>query len=103
MSLIEHKIKIEPNIFKALIKRAKNEGTTTNKIINNILKKEVNTEEDNEAVFERIERLTNGKAKISNKDTYNPNKSNSIKDMMEAPEGFDPVQAVHDASCGKWE
>ena len=104
MAIAEQKIKIEPNIFKAISKRAKKEGTTANKLINNILKKEV---KNNETAIERVERLTNGKIKIANKDTYNPNPTkeelNSIVGIMEAPKGFDVVEAVEDARNRKWE
>ena len=55
----------------------------------------------NETTIGRIERITGGKAKILNKDTYNPIESNSIKDIIEAPEGFNPVQAVEDTNVKK--
>ena len=104
MSIVEPKIIIEPNIFKAISQKAENEGTTVNKIINDILKKEVKIEE---TPIEKIERLTNGKIKIANKDTYNPNPTkeelNSIVGIMDAPEGFDVVEAVEDARNRKWE
>ena len=84
-------------------------GTTQNNIIVELINKGLEKAEkikeenkENETAIERIERLTNGKAEILNKDTYNPSKSNSIKDIIEAPEGFDPVQAVEDASVRKW-
>ena len=102
MSIVEAKIKIEPNIFKAISKRAKNEGTTVNKIINDILKREV---KNKETAIERVERLTNGKAEILNKDTYNNNPTkkdlNSIVGLMDAPKGFDVVKAVEDANVRK--
>jgi len=84
-------------------------GTTQNNVIieliNKGLKRNEKMTEDNktkETAIERVERLTNGKAEILNKDTYNPNKSNSIKDIIEAPEGFDPVKAVEEANVRKW-
>ncbi|MCL2115473.1 MAG: hypothetical protein FWH29_04555 [Methanobrevibacter sp.] len=55
--------------------------------------------------FDRIERLTGRKAEILNKDTYNHNPSkeqlNSIVGLMDAPEGFDVVKTVENASVRK--
>ncbi|MCL2114841.1 MAG: hypothetical protein FWH29_01295 [Methanobrevibacter sp.] len=97
------KINIEPDLFIAISKIAKNNGTTKEKIVNDILKKEIHNKK---AVFERIERLTNGKIKIVNKDTFNPNptenESNSIVGIMEALKGFNVVETVNDARIRKW-
>ena len=102
MAVSKTNIKIEPSIFKVISQRAKNEGTTEDKIINDILKKEVET---NETAIERIERLTDGKAEIANKDTYNPDPINadSMKGIIEGHEDFDIVKAVHDVKVGKWD
>lgn len=87
-------------------------GTTQNNVINELINKGLEKNEKikgenkpNETAIERIERLTNGKAEILNKDTYNPNptkkKLNSIVGLMDAPEGFDVVKAVEDANVRK--
>ena len=84
------------------------EGKTQNNIINEFIAEGLENKKKNgqnkrkETAIERVERLTNGKAKIMNKNTYNPTKSNSIKGIIEAPEDFDVVKTVHDANVGKW-
>ena len=96
-------IDIKPNLLKSISKIAKKEGIIEDKALNEVIERGIRNTETKEAVFNRLDKLTNGKIKIANKDTYNPNKSNSIKDIIEAPKGFDPVKAVHDANAGKWE
>ncbi|MDR3063090.1 MAG: hypothetical protein LBU40_02995 [Methanobrevibacter sp.] len=98
MANMETKITIDSNIFRVISQKAKNEGTTENKIINDILKKELKNSENS---IEKVERLTNGKIKIANKNTYAINSSktelNSIVGIIEAPEGFDVVEAEKDS------
>jgi len=84
-------------------------GTTQNNIIIELIKKGLEIKEgeksqnkSNETAIKRVERLTNGKAKIINKNTYNTSKSNSIKGIIEAPKGFNVVKDVHYANTGKW-
>jgi hypothetical protein len=52
-----------------------------------------------------MEKLTKGKIKILNKDTYNPNPSdkelNSIVGIFKAPERVNPVKELLDLRMGK--
>ena len=109
MELKRTTIEIPKDILIKIKSMAVEENKTQNIIINDLITKGIEGKEkmkgqnkSNETAIERVERLTKGKAKILNKDTYNPGESDSIKDLIEAPEGFDPVQAVEDASCGKY-
>ena len=111
MELKRTTIQIPKDILIKIKSMAVKEGKTQNNIINELITKGIENKEKiktqnrvNETAIERIERLTRGKAKIANKDTYNPDESNSIKGIIETPEkDFDIVKAVHDASCGKCE
>ena len=97
---------IEPNILKAISKIAKNKGITEKETINNLLKKGLKSTEDKKAIFDRIEKSTNGKIKIVNKDTYIPNPSekelNSIVWMVKLAKGVDPVKALLDLRNGEY-
>ncbi|GAA5819768.1 MAG: conserved hypothetical protein partial [Methanobrevibacter sp. CfCl-M3] len=98
-------VEIEPKLLKTIIKIAKKENKTENSIINDALKKGLENRESKEVAFARMERLTNGKIKILNKDTYNPNPTdeelNSIVGIVKAPKGIDPVKALLDLRMGK--
>jgi len=110
MELKRTTIQIPKDTLIKIKSMAVKKGKTQNNIINELSTKGIEIEEKikgtnkvNETAIERVERLTNGKAEILNKDTFNPNKANSIKGIIEAPEGFDPVKAVHDTNIRKGE
>jgi predicted DNA-binding protein len=96
-------IEIPTNTLIKIKTLAVKEGKTQNNIINELInkgleKKNKTTADDKskETAIERIDRITNGKAKILNKNSYKQNKSDSIKGIIKAPKGFDPVKAVED-------
>ena len=103
MTTISKKIEIDQEVFKVISKIAKDENTTENKIINQVLKKEIEITKK-EPLAEKIERLSNGKITVINKDRYNPNATkeelNSIIGIATAPLGFNPVEAVKEVRRG---
>jgi len=88
---------IKPNLLKIISKIAKSEKITEEKAINEIIEKGIEAKRKNK-IPEHL---------IANKDTYNPNPTkkelNSIVGIIEAPEGFDVVEAVNDVRVRKWE
>jgi len=88
---------LNPNLLKKISEMAKDKKIT-----------------EDETMIELLERGIENKTKnkipehlIANKDTYNPNPTkeelNSIVGIIEAPEGFDVVEAVNDVRVRKWE
>jgi predicted DNA-binding protein len=92
--------KINPNLLKTISEIAKKENKTETKVLEDVIKKGLKSRESKELAFERMERLTNGKMKILNKDTYNPNPTDeeldSIVGIFKAPKGVSPVKALLD-------
>ncbi|MDR2873755.1 MAG: hypothetical protein LBV42_03300 [Methanobrevibacter sp.] len=86
-------IKIENSLFNIISQKARKQGISKSKLINEILKKESS---DKESAIERIEILTNEKAIILNKNIYNPSNVNIIVGIADAPKEFDSVTAVND-------
>ena len=88
---------IKPDLLKKISKIAKNEKISEEKAINEIIEKGIETKTKNK-IPEHL---------IANKDTYNSNPTkeelNSIVGIMEAPEGFNVVEAVNDVRVRKWE
>ena len=88
---------IKPNLLKKINEIAKNEKISEEKAVNEIIEKGIEVKTKNK-IPEHL---------IANKNTYNPNPTkeelNSIVGIMEAPEGFDVVEAVNDVRVRKWE
>ena len=88
---------IKDNLLKMISKIAKDGKVTEEKVINEIMEKGIETKTKNK-IPEHL---------IANKDTYNSNPTkeelNSIVGIMEAPEGFNVVEAVNDVRVRKWE
>ena len=61
-------VKLEPELFKAISKMAKSRGISENEIVNDIVKNNIESKED---IFNKIEKVSNGKAIIGNKNRYN--------------------------------
>lgn len=105
MGTITKEIKIDTKLLKSISNIAKKENRTENNVINDMIKKGLKSTENKKAVFDRVERLTNGKIKIANKDSYNPNPTekelNSIVGIAKAPKGVNPVTALLDLRNGK--
>ena len=105
MTTISKKIKIDSKLFKFISKIAEDENTTEDEFINDAIKKEIERK-NKELTFNRLEKITNGKIKIANKDSFNPTPTekelDSIVGLSEAPKGFDCVKAVEDSSVRKW-
>ena len=96
MTTISKKIEIDQKIFKAISKIAKDENTTENKIINQILKKEVEATE-NETLAEKIERLINGKTKLMNPDRKpDPELSKELIGIIKTKKPFDTLKAIRE-------
>ncbi|KZX15002.1 hypothetical protein MBCUT_18040 [Methanobrevibacter cuticularis] len=97
MVITTNNIKIKPDLLKAISRIAKRENMTETKVLNDIIEKGIESKRKNK-IPEHF---------IANKDTYNSNPTkkelNSIVGIMEAPEGFDVVEAVNDARIRKWE
>lgn len=93
-------IEIDAKLFKTISKIAKNKGVSENKIVNDIVKNNI---KNNENVFDEIEKLSDGKAIIGNKNTYNPKKENWEKliNMKKSSNGVKPVKALLDLRVGK--
>ena len=88
---------ISPILFKKISKISEDEKISKEKVINDMIEKGIKLKTKNK-IPEHL---------IANKDTYNPNPTkeelNSIVGIMEAPEGFDVVEAVNSVRVRKWE
>jgi len=88
---------LNSHLLKKISEIADNEKITENEAIKKILERGIKNNTKNK-IPEHL---------IANKDTYNPNPTkeelNSIVGIMEAPEGFDVVEAVNDVRVRKWE
>ena len=81
-------IKIETEIFNKISEIAKDENTTENKIINQILKKEIKNRTEPK-IPEHL---------IMNKDTYKPDSeiSDELIGVIETDEPFDTLKAIRE-------
>lgn len=97
MATTSKKIEIDTELLKTISKIAQDEKTTENQLIMDIIKRRIEKIE-NETTIEKIERISNGKVKVVNKNRYNASKKelNSIIGIATAPKGFDPVKAVQE-------
>jgi len=88
---------LKPNLLKKISEFAKDEKITEDEAMNLLLERGIKNKTTNK-IPEHL---------IANKDTYNPKPTkkelNSIVGIMEAPKGFDVVEAVNNARVRKWE
>jgi transcriptional antiterminator len=89
---------IKPNLLKTINKIAKDNGVSEKKVLNDVIEKGIASITSKEKIEDKIKRLSNGKLKVANVDTYKPNQTvkehNRMAGVVKAPKGFDPVKAV---------
>jgi len=89
-------VKIETEIFNKISEIARDKNTTENRIINQILKKEVETTEK-EPLADKIERLSNGKITLMNPNRKpNPELSKELIGIIKTKEPFDTNKAIRE-------
>ena len=103
MTIATDKIEIAHSTLVKLKKIAKANNIREDKLISDILENGIK-EMEKEHIHDRIERISKGKIKVINRDTYNPDKKSfeKLKGVIKAPPGFDPVKACREVKEGKY-
>jgi len=95
--------KINPKLLKIINKIAKKENTSKTKTLEDIIERGIKNRKNNPPIDERIKKLSNGKIKVMNKSTYNPNDEDTKKmiGIFKAKEPFDSVEEVKKMERGE--